>query len=99
MAALLDNFIRELGIFIMEFATTESILLMGLSDAAGVSHDTARAIFSGVKNDAARSMINRLREIKGLPEDPILKRAFDHLGLITAIRNDLVHYGPTFTGD
>lgn len=92
-----DDFIRELGIFIMEFASTESFLLAALTDTAAVSHDTARAVFSGVKIDTAKSMINRLRAVKGLPEDPILKRAFEQLTVITAVRNDLVHYGPKFT--
>lgn len=83
----------------MEFANTESCLLIALSETAGVSHDTARGIFSGVRIDTAKSLINRLRELKGMPEDPILTSAFAQLTLITNVRNDLVHYGPQFTGN
>lgn len=99
MSNLLDDFLREFGLFIMEFASTESFLLSALTETAGVSHDTARAIFSGVKADTAKSFINRLRELKDVPPDPILTRAFAQFTLITNVRNDLVHYGPKFVGN
>jgi len=85
-----------LGCFIHHFAQTESLLLAGLRQQAGVDEDTARAIFSGTRVDNAKSFINRLREIRKLPDSPTLKRAFAQLTIITTMRNDIVHYGAEF---
>lgn len=94
-----EDYFQALGLFIHEFAATETLLLEALVEQAGVSKSTARAIFSGVRADTAKAHIKRLREVQGAPEIPTLERAFTQFSLLTDVRNDIVHYGATFRGD
>jgi hypothetical protein len=82
-----------LGRFIEQFALTETMVHFALRTISGVSLETARAIFSGVRMNAALGLITRLAETNRLPA--ALKReladASAQLGLITRIRNDILH--------
>lgn len=82
-----------LGAFIHQFAQVESLLFTQLVLESKIPANVARAIFSDAKNDRARDLIKRIRASRGLPESPLLKRAFDQLSEINRLRNDLVHFG------
>lgn len=95
----LSNYFFRLGMFIHKFAEVEKWLLMALAKQAKVKSPLAQALFPGVRIDVAKTTIRRIREVEGIPESEILKRAFDQLTCITTLRNDLVHYGAQFQGD
>ena len=88
-----EKYCRNLGRFIDRYAMAESILLALLETEAGVSEQVALCVFSGVRVDNAKSFINRLREVKGLPEDKLLSRAFAQFTVLNTARNDIVHNG------
>jgi hypothetical protein len=98
MANPIDYF-RELGLFIAEFGSTESWLLLALQDQSNVRPPLSQALFAGFKVAAAKDAINRVREVKGLPVIPRVASAFAQLTEITTLRNDIVHYGAQFLGD
>lgn len=91
----LNEFWRSLGEFLTTFSQTERLLRQLLAKLAGVKPKIAIALFSGTRVDAATSYINRLlvainADRKTRAE---LQRLFTHLGKITQIRNDILHYG------
>lgn len=88
-----DAYMLALGEFISEFAWIEHLLFDLLRQEAGVDLLRAKALFSGVRIDAAKDLINRLHEVSEIERDPELVRAFAQIGVITRMRNDLVHYG------
>jgi hypothetical protein len=91
----LASYWQLLGAFISEFSRSEELVFRLLVKEAGVSDVVAKAIFSGVKIDGAKDFINRLYEARGDERPVALVRAFEQLGVITRMRNDLVHYGVT----
>jgi hypothetical protein len=88
-----DAFYRALGEFITEFAWVESLVCDMLVRETGVSFKIGAAVFSGVRIDAAKDLIGRLYEARGAERSAELVRAFAQLGLITRVRNDILHYG------
>jgi hypothetical protein len=84
---------RALGEFIHQFAATESIFQWALRGEAGVSDKVGRAVFSGTRAEAARQYMRRIWEANGKKPPPILERAFDQMAILTAARNDIVHFG------
>ncbi len=91
-----DAYFLALGRFMHVFAEVERMMQSVLWIEARVTVDVARAVFSGVRIDAAKSFINRVRETKGLREDPILSRAFAQLTVVESARNQIVHHGAQF---
>jgi len=78
------------------FAKVEVMLAATLSNVSGLSLDMGKAILSGVRADSAKSLIIRALEQRKMKDDILhLKDVFDHLGVITSVRNDLLHYGQT----
>jgi hypothetical protein len=88
-----ERYLIALGLFVENFARCEGMLIMLLSRLTGVTDMTSRAVFSGVRSDTARSHIRRILQARQEDEPEALKRALDHVGVITGIRNDLMHYG------
>ena len=76
---------------------SKSQYLLQLS--AKVPKETAQALFHGTRARSAIDQINRLREVRGMPEDADWKRAVDQFDLINGVRNDIVHYGATLHDD
>ncbi|HXC54039.1 MAG TPA: hypothetical protein VNU97_01970 [Rhizomicrobium sp.] len=91
----LAKYYEALGQFLQLFAETEALLHNLLMFHAGVDRDVARALFSGVRADAAMSLIDRLSVVRPMPEDRAkdLKNVFDQIRLINAQRNLVIHYG------
>jgi hypothetical protein len=99
IAQKLDDYYKALGLFVHTFAEVESQMQLVLWSEAKVTPDLAKALFSGVRIDLAKSLINRARESKGLADHALLSRAFTQLTIITKTRNDILHYGAVFNGD
>jgi hypothetical protein len=92
----------SLGMFVHQFAQVETTLWLTLTKCAGVSFQTARAIFHGVRSDGARQYINRILEITNTsqPVKDDFQFIFTQLGYITDARNSILHYGTVFkSGD
>jgi hypothetical protein len=90
-----DQYIEALGNFVHAFARIEGILALALRVFSGVTGPIARAIFHGVRVDAAVNYIRRILEVTNAPADvkADFELAFTHLGDITRARNDILHYG------
>lgn len=95
----LSDYYTALGRFITEFAQTETWLLIALTKQSEVAAPMSKALFAGVRVDAAKSFIKRAGEVRGLKISADLERAFAQLSDITTLRNDIVHYGPSFGKD
>lgn len=93
MAHRRDDYHQALGEFISEFAFVEHLVFNLLRKEAAVSDEVAKAVFSGVRIDTARDFISRVHEARGTEKSAFLVRAFEQIGVITRIRNDIVHYG------
>jgi len=89
----IEAYWTALGRFASQFSQLERQLQLYLMIEAGVDFKLAPAIFSGVKIDAAKSYIKRLRELKGRAEDEFLNRLFAQISIVTTARNDILHYG------
>ncbi len=94
------DYFKALGKFIHEFSETESVLAAILEKMTEVDILVARALFSGVRAEAATKYIARLQEALKSPteERNEIQAVFTQLGIITLIRNDIVHYGTDFYG-
>lgn len=88
-----------LGRFIHRFAMLEQQIHFMLRLYADTPHEISQAIFSGVRGKAGLDLINRLREVKGLPDDPDFKRAIVQFGVINGVRDLIVHSGAILYGD
>lgn len=89
-----EAYLIALGTMVHWFAKVEVILSITLSQVAGLSLDMGKAILSGVRADTAKSLIIRALEQQRRQSDIAdLKEAFDHLGELTSVRNDLLHHG------
>jgi hypothetical protein len=94
-----DVYWKALGKFIHRFAMLEQQIAYLLQLSAKVPKETAQALFHGTRAKAAIDNLNRLREVRGLAEDPDWKRVVDQFGIINSVRNDIVHYGATLHDD
>lgn len=90
------EYFAALGEFIHAFAYAEASLQYALWREAGVSSMVARAVFSGVRIDQGKDLINRLIDATGRKRPPEIAAAFAQLTELTKARNDLVHYGAAF---
>jgi hypothetical protein len=96
-----QTYFEALGTFMHEFAETESLLHVLLRFRAGVSEEIAKALFTGVRADAAMDLIRRIAEIN--PEnralDSDLTGTFKQFKILTQARNDIVHFGASLKDD
>lgn len=83
-----------LGWFVHAFASTESMLFRLLVEKAGLEPEAGAAVFSGVRMKTAMDAVNRLLESRGMDDEKsALERPFGQLGIISAVRDDILHYG------
>lgn len=96
----IDRYLTALGAFIESFADVERTLLLVLEHFAGTDDRVSRALFSGVRADAATKYISRLLISlrKSKADQDYFQELFTRLGHITRIRNDIVHLGTNFEG-
>jgi hypothetical protein len=88
---------EALGRFVATFALVEQNMQMTLWQVVGVKPPTAQAIFSGTRVKPASDYITRIAEAKKwtIDEREIIKDVLSHLGEISRVRNDILHYGAT----
>lgn len=93
-SALDEVYMAGLGWFVHAFASTESTLFRLLVEKSGLTAAEGAAVFSGVRMKPAMDALNRLFEAKGMTlEQEALKRPFKQLSDISAVRDDILHYG------
>lgn len=90
-----------LGRFVDFFSLVENHMQIALRRFSGVQASIAPCIFSGTRIEAATSQIKRIAEVKDWPRDRRAKfdTIADHVGEITRMRNDLLHYSAMDNGD
>jgi hypothetical protein len=90
-----DRYYRALGKFIAEFAEIEGLMLSALWHLTKVSTPVGQAVFSGVRADDACNKVKRIGDAENWPQSKKAewKTILDHLKILGALRNDLVHYG------
>ncbi len=83
-----------LGMFIEEYAHAEALVFLYLIHTINLSVPMGRALFSGVRVKEALGLIGRVWEIE--PPSPSIKEdldeVFQHLSIITGVRNSIMHY-------
>lgn len=94
-AESIRGYFAALGEFIHRFAELEGVLAIALRDKAGVSHDTACALFSGVRAREALAFLKRLHEAEDEDWHPLLARVQERFGSVMEARNLIVHHGTT----
>jgi hypothetical protein len=90
---------EALGRFVDMFANVESAMAFTLWHYAKTPRHIARAVFSGVRIDAAIDLINRLIAVTDVSADlqKDLNYVFPQLKIINKARNDIYHYGASGT--
>ena len=90
-----ESYCLALGRFVSAFSAVENIVQALFWRLTGVEERLAPTVFSGVRMDAAQSLIGRILDAKpcqGLDRDE-LDEVFAQLTAITRVRNDILHYG------
>lgn len=92
---------EALGRFVDMFAHVESAIAFTLWHYAKTPRHIARAVFSGVRVDAAIDLINRLTAVTDVSADlqKDLNYVFPQLKFINKARNDIYHYGASGLAD
>jgi hypothetical protein len=90
-----DEYLQALGTFIQGFADTELALQEALWRLARLKPPIAQAVLSGVRTEAAISLINRIADAKSWSNKrkAQFKHVFDQLQAINRLRNDILHHG------
>jgi hypothetical protein len=98
MADATMQYFTALGYFVDKFAQTEKLLAICLWNLSGTSIEKAKALFSGVRTDAATGYITRILTATNAPQNAKdeYQYLFSHLGHITKLRNSIMHYGTEF---
>lgn len=91
-----QKFKCAIGRFIYAFAEIERVMFYSLITVSQMPIETAKAVFTDAKIDKAKQQIKRLRKARDFPEDNFLEDTFNHLGVITRLRNYIAHYGAIF---
>lgn len=95
-----SDFYRALGEFVLEFANTEKEVLWILFMMSNVTDAVAKSIFSGVHLDRAKDFIKKIIAAEAargvITYYSLMTKAFDHLELITRVRNGILHNGLQF---
>ena len=79
------------GLFIHHFSEVEQQLQGLLWEMSGVKKMVARAVFQDARFSNICSTINHIYTSRSQEEHPLYRRSVDQLGLINAVRNDMVH--------
>ena len=90
-----DEYSLALGQFISLYAQIEKLLVAVLISYGDLTPSVAKALFSNARPDTTMTGIRRIVHVRKLrgPRIKELNAILDQLGLITRLRNDLVHIG------
>jgi len=90
-------FYVSLGRFLHQYSVLESAMLIALTNVSSVLPAVAKSIYSGTRVGTSKDYINRILDATGhtsLKNE--LKPYFDQIGLITSMRDEILHYGATY---
>lgn len=90
---LATGYLTRLGNFVETFAEVEETLHAFLIQLAGLDRLTAVALLSGTRINTDMEFVGRLYDARQTKMPPALKKAFDQLTQITAVRNQILHHG------
>ena len=93
-----EYFLSIFGQFVNQFALTENILFLFLTQLLGISRDEGAAILSGSKVAACCSSIRRLYEARNRELPTEIEDCLSQLMVINSLRNDILHNGTTLQG-
>lgn len=89
-----------LGEFIHSFSQVERELQELVFHIARVTPKDGRALFHGLRIDAAKDAVNRLLDARGDDETKArLEDPFAQIGHIASMRNNILHWGASEEGD
>lgn len=97
--SLYEEYWMALGRFVHRYATLEQEIHHTLKMFSETSDEVAQAVFSGTRAKGAWEFIDRIREAKGRTKNDDYKRSSDHFGLITSVRDALMHQGALLHGE
>ena len=86
---------HALGRFVVNYARAEEAIQFVLWHYAKTHESIARCVFSGVRVKDGMSFIKKIAEVTGATTKTQrdLKDIFDQLGVITSVRNEIMHHG------
>jgi hypothetical protein len=89
------RYFSALGAFVSNFALVETALNQLVWQYANLDKTTATALLSALRVDACIQNLGRIVEAKALSGPKIieLRIILEQLGLITRLRNDILHFG------
>ena len=93
-------FYVSLGRFLHQYSVLEHMMLIVLMNISGVSQEVGKSLYSGTRIGIAKDFINRILDATNrqtLKEK--LKPYFDQIGLLTSMRDDILHYGAVYDFD
>lgn len=93
-----DHLLWELGRFVNQFALTENVLFLFLSQLIGLKREESAAVLSGQKTDACISSIKRLFEARNHVIPNQILSSLDQLNTINSFRNSILHNGFNWSG-
>jgi len=86
-----------LGQFIHTFSIAEHKLLLVLRKEARIKDKIAGIVFSGTRGEQASKWIRAIREIyRPRRLQTYFKRALDQFGVISTVRNNVIHWGARY---
>jgi hypothetical protein len=97
----MDKYYRTLGTFVTLYSEIEARLQEALAHLAGVTSPTSKAVFNGVRTDAALGYITRIAEAQEWPTQR--RKEFEafrpQVDAINKLRNGILHYGAVWAGN
>lgn len=92
-----DRFYRSLGLLIRQFTDVENMVLWQLRIDSKLSLKDGAVVFENTNADKAIQLLRQLCEVRNVPIREDLDRSLTQLTKIKTFRNDIVHYGISFT--
>lgn len=93
-----DSLLWELGRFVNQFALTESMVFMFISQLIGLKREESAAIISGLKTDASITCIKRIFEARNQVIPKQISASLEQLNAINTFRNTVLHGGIDWSG-
>ncbi len=90
-------FYVSLGRFLHQYSVLENTTLIVLINVSGVTDKVGKSVHSGTRVKGAIDYINRILDATDRQAlKSSFKPYFDHIGLLTSMRDDILHYGAVY---
>lgn len=91
----LREYYEALGRFVDMFARAETAVTLTLRHYAKTSPEVSKIIFAGTRTNAGSKIIKQIANATGVSQElrKDLEDVFNQLGIITGVRNAVLHYG------